>query len=244
MIEVLLVGFLLGIRHAIESDHVAAVASLVSRSPSLRESIQLGSVWGVGHTITLFLFGSAVLLLDQMIPEKIALMLEFTVGIMLVVLGIDVLRRFMRESLHFHLHRHADGTCHWHAHRHESRQPESDHDSEHHSTHSSSTHEHNHADKFPLRALFVGIMHGMAGSAALIILTLQSVHSFAMGLLYITLFGIGSIAGMALLSMAIMLPLRHSARHFTGVHQYIQLFIGSVTALLGISIMFGIANSV
>ncbi|ATX79014.1 ABC-type nickel/cobalt efflux system, permease component RcnA [Mariprofundus aestuarium] len=234
MIETLLIGFLLGIRHAMESDHVAAVASLVSRSPSTRESVRLGSVWGLGHTLTLFIFGSAVLLVDKMIPEQIALTLEFIVGIMLVVLGIDVVRRFMRDSLHFHFHRHADGTLHWHAHTHEAEEASSSH----------SIHEHVHPEHFPLRALLIGIMHGMAGSAALIVLTLQSVHSFAMGLIYISLFGIGSIAGMALLSMIIMLPLRHSANRFAGLHQYLQLGIGSVTALLGISIMYGIANSV
>lgn len=235
MIETVLIGFLLGIRHAMESDHIAAVASLVTRSPSMRESIRLGSVWGLGHTLTLFIFGSAVLLLDQMIPEQIALILEFTVGIMLVILGVDVIRRFMRESVHFHVHRHADGPLHWHAHTHsdETEQAEFSH----------SSHEHVHPERFPLRALLVGIMHGMAGSAALIILTLQSAHSFAMGMVYIALFGIGSIAGMALLSMVIMLPLRHSASRFAGLHQYLQLAIGSVTALLGISIMFGIANS-
>ena len=235
MIEALLIGFLLGIRHAMESDHVAAVASLVTRSPSMHESIRLGSAWGLGHTITLFIFGSAVLLLDRMIPEQIALMLEFIVGIMLVVLGIDVIRRFMRDSVHFHFHRHADGTLHWHAHSHETGKTEFNH--------ANSSHEHVHPERFPLRALLIGIMHGMAGSAALIVLTLQSVHSFAMGLIYISLFGIGSIAGMALLSMVIMLPLRHSANRFAGLHQYLQLGIGSVTALLGISIMFGIANS-
>jgi len=239
MIETLLIGFLLGIRHAMESDHVAAVASLVTRSPSMRESIRLGSVWGLGHTITLFIFGSAVLLLDQMIPEQIALMLEFIVGIMLVILGIDVVRRFMRDSVHFHFHRHADGTLHWHAHAH----AHVDEAEQAASNHIHSPHEHVHPQHFPIRALLVGIMHGMAGSAALIVLTLQSVHSFSMGLVYISLFGIGSIAGMALLSMVIMLPLRHSASRFAGAHHYLQLGIGSVTALLGISIMFGIATS-
>jgi len=232
MIEILLMGFLLGMRHALESDHVAAVASLVTKSPSMRESIRLGSVWGLGHTLTLFIFGSAVMLLDQMIPERIALILEFTVGIMLVALGIDVLRRFMRERVHFHAHRHADGTLHFHAHAHT--------DQVHHA---SDSHLHTHTERFPLRALLVGIMHGMAGSAALIILTLQTVQSFTMGIIYIALFGLGSIGGMAALSMVIMLPLRHSANRYARLHQYLQLAIGSATLCLGISIMYGIAKS-
>jgi len=80
MIEILFIGFLLGMRHAIELDHTAAVASLVARSTDISESIHLGSAWGVGHTITLFIFGSVVMLLDNMIPEKIIIMLEFAVA--------------------------------------------------------------------------------------------------------------------------------------------------------------------
>jgi hypothetical protein len=232
MIEILLMGFLLGMRHAMESDHVAAVASLVTRSPSMRESLRLGSMWGLGHTVTLFLFGSAVMLLDHMIPERLAMMLEFTVGIMLVMLGIDVVRRFMVERVHFHAHRHADGTLHFHAHRHADN-----------TNHDKLSHEHTHAASFPLRALLVGIMHGMAGSAALILLTLQTVQSFGMGLIYISLFGLGSIGGMAALSMAIMLPLRHSASRYTRLHQYLLFGIGAATIVLGISLMFEIGIS-
>ncbi|EAU54930.1 urease accessory protein [Mariprofundus ferrooxydans] len=232
MIEVLLMGFLLGMRHAMESDHVAAVASLVTKSPSMRESIRLGSVWGMGHTLTLFAFGSAVMLLDQMIPEHMALMLEFTVGIMLVALGIDVMRRFIQERMHIHVHRHADGSRHIHFHSHADK-----------ALHADNSHEHLHAGRFPMRALLVGIMHGMAGSAALIVLTLQSVHSFATGMIYIALFGAGSIAGMAALSAVIMLPLQQSANRFSALHHYLQLGIGSATLCLGISIMYDIAKS-
>jgi len=237
MMEILLMGFLLVMRHALESDHVAAVASLVTRSPSARESIRLGSMWGLGHTITLFVFGAAVMLLGHMIPERMALMLEFAVGIMLVMLGIDVIRRFMRERMHFHAHRHADGTLHYHAHTHTSEEAHAL------SSHHDIAHEHQHPDSFPVRALLVGIMHGMAGSAALIILTLQTVQSFGMGLLYITLFGLGSIGGMAVLSMAIMLPLRHSARRYAGLHQYLQFGIGAATIILGASLIFEIGIS-
>ncbi|MDQ6997646.1 MAG: urease accessory protein [Mariprofundus sp.] len=233
MLEILFIGFLLGMRHAIESDHVAAVASLVTRTASISESIRLGSVWGLGHTITLFIFGSTVMLLDSMIPEQVAMMLEFTVAIMLVILGADVLRRAMQKHLHFHTHSHQDGTVHFHAHNHISN-----------TIHTSSDHEHRHATTpFPMRALLVGIMHGMAGSAALIVLTMQSVHSFSMGLIYIALFGIGSIAGMALLSIAIILPLRHSSMRFSGLHQYLLIGIGTATLLLGCSMMIGITNN-
>jgi len=237
MTEVLILGFLLGMRHAMESDHVAAVASLVTRSPSMRESLGMGSMWGLGHTLTLFTFGSLVMLLDHMIPEHMAMTLEFAVGIMLVMLGIDVVRRFMRERIHFHAHRHADGTLHLHAHSH------ADDVAHTASGHASVSHEHMHTERFPVRALLVGMMHGMAGSAALIVLTLQTVQSFSMGMIYIALFGLGSIGGMAALSAAIMLPLRLSARRYAGMHQYLQLGIGTLTILLGFSMMIDIAGS-
>jgi len=233
MLEILFIGFLLGMRHAVESDHIAAVASLVTRTSDISESIRLGSVWGLGHTITLFIFGSVVMLLDSIIPEQIAMMLEFIVAIMLVILGIDVLRRCMKKKLHFHFHSHQNGTVHFHAHKHADN-----------TVHANSGHEHKHVSSpFPLRALLVGIMHGMAGSAALIILTLQSVHSFSTGLIYITLFGIGSIAGMALLSVAIILPLRYSSTRFSGLHQYLLIGIGSLTILLGCSMMIEISSN-
>jgi len=244
MIEILFLGFLLGMRHAFESDHVAAVASLVTRSPSLRESLHLGSMWGLGHTLTLLILGSAVMLLDHMIPERMALLLEFAVGFMLVLLGIDVVRRFMRERVHLHAHRHADGTIHFHAHAHENVAAHSalTHDRQAHDRDHDRTHNHRHPAGFPLRALLVGIMHGMAGSAAMIVLTLQTVHSFGTGLLYISLFGLGSIGGMAAMSVAIMLPLKHSARRYASLNGYLQLAIGCTTLILGASLMLQIAR--
>lgn len=233
MLEILSLGFLLGMRHALESDHVAAVASLVTRSSSLHESIRLGSAWGVGHTLTLLLFGSMVMLLDQLIPERLALMLEFAVGIMLVGLGIDVIRRLRKERIHLHPHQHLDGTVHMHAHSHMN-SPDSEHPH----------HEHDHRGSFPLRAMFVGIMHGMAGTAALIVLTLQTVQSFAQGLIYIALFGVGSIIGMAVLSAIIMIPLTQSARRFSSLHHYLQAGIGSLTIVLGISMMIELGSQV
>ncbi|HFD80435.1 MAG TPA: urease accessory protein [Gammaproteobacteria bacterium] len=221
-------GFLLGMRHALETDHVAAVASLATRSASVRETIRQGAVWGLGHTLTLFAFGSVVLLMDTVMPQRLAQGLELAVGVMLVGLGIDVLRRVIRERIHFHVHRHDDGVRHFHAHSHagERGHPE--------------LHHHQHVRGFPLRALFVGLMHGMAGSAALILLTLQTVQSPLTGLLYIALFGIGSIAGMAALSAIIAVPLRYSARGLTWLHNGLQLGIGAMTLAIGALVVYRI----
>ena len=227
--SVIFLGFLIGMQHAMEADHVAAVASLASRNRSLGETARQGAVWGLGHALTLFLFGGLVLVMDAMVPTRFAQMLELAVGMMLVLLGLDVLRRLMRERVHFHLHRHGE-TVHFHAHSHQSSQP---HDAD-------SSHQHEHPKAFPLRALFVGMTHGMAGSAALIILALDSVHSPAEGILYIALFGFGSILGMAILATAISLPLRYTSRSFTWAHNGLKAAVGLVTIGLGSMLIYQI----
>lgn len=230
MNSLLVLGFLIGMRHAVETDHVAAVASLATRSGSVRHTVMQGAVWGIGHTLTLFLFGSAVLLLDTIMPERLAFGLEFAVGLMLIALGVDVLRRLVRGRIHFHVHRHSEAVVHLHAHSHA---PGAVHDPQHH--------EHDHPRRFPLRALAVGLMHGMAGSAALILLTLQHAQSVAQGMLYIVLFGLGSVAGMAVLSVVIAVPLRYSARSLTRIHNAMQAVIGVVTVTVGCTVVYEVA---
>ncbi len=229
MLSVLFLGFLLGMRHAIEADHVAAVASMTTQSSSLKDALRLGATWGLGHTLTLFLFGSIVIFSNTFIPETLAMSLEFVVGIMLVLLGVDVVHRMLKERVHFHVHTHSDGVKHFHAHSHQGE-----------GEHKLSTHEHTHSKGFHLRSLFVGMMHGMAGSAALIVLTLQTVETPAMGLIYIVLFGFGSVAGMAVLAAAIMLPLRHSAKKLTRLYNGFQAMIGTATIALGMFVMYEI----
>jgi len=222
MITLLILGFLIGMRHALEADHVAAVASLATRSQTIGETVRQGVAWGAGHTLTLFLFGSMVLMLDLTMPEIFVNYLEFGVGLMLIGLGADVLWRMAHKRIHFHSHCHTDGTVHFHAHAHIGK------------THDFHHHDHHH--RFPARALIVGLMHGMAGSAALILLTLNTIPSTWMGLVYMALFGIGSMAGMAALSAAIALPLRGSSRGLTWLHHGLQGVIGFATLSLGLHI--------
>lgn len=221
MIKILVLGFLLGMRHTLEADHVAAVATLAARSRGARQALLQGAAWGLGHTITLFLACSAVLFLETVVPEHLARGLEAAVGVMLMVLGADVVRRMLRERVHFHAHRHRDGTVHFHAHSHAGENVPDE-----------VNHGHTHAERFPVRALCVGLVHGMAGSAALILLTLSTVASPGAGLLYVALFGAGSIGGMAMLSLAISVPLR-GVRRFTLLHHAVQTLVGIVTMGLG-----------
>lgn len=182
---------------------------------------------GVGHALTLFLFAGLVLILNTVMPVRLAHTLELLVGVMLILLGLDVLRRLVRDRIHFHTHRHGE-VQHFHAHSHRDG-----------GDHASDLHRHVHPQNFPLRALVVGMMHGMAGSAALILLTLETVASPLQGLLYILLFGVGSIIGMGLLAVIIALPLRYSAHTMTWAHNGLKVMVGLITLGLGVGVVLG-----
>jgi len=222
---ILILGFLIGLRHALEADHVAAVAALASRAPSAREAWPLGALWGLGHTATLFIVGGLVFALGAAIPENIARYLELLVGVMLVCLGADVLYRVVRDRVHFHSHRHADGISHFHAHSHAGEVKDG---------HDPASHKHGHRNRLRIRAALVGMMHGLAGSAALVILTAQSAPGLGQGLIYIGLFGAGSITGMAVLSVIIAAPMAYAAHSLTWTFNGLKGAVGLGTAALGL----------
>jgi len=227
LLSLLFFGFLLGLRHAVEADHVAAVASLTTKTSKIRDAIPLGLLWGMGHTITIFTVGAVVMSMDQLIPERVAGMLELAVGFMLLWLGSDVLWRLWRDRIHFHIHTHMDGVRHFHAHGHNN-----DRD------HSASAHQHSHPVRIKCRALLVGIMHGMAGSAAVIVLTASQAPSFASGMVYIAIFGLGSILGMGLLTTVISWPMHVAAKSMGAVYTTLTASVGVITVGLGLSIIY------
>jgi hypothetical protein len=222
MTALLLLGFLLGVRHALEADHVAAVASLATRSSSLANTMRVAAAWGAGHTGALLLFGSVLLVLDASLPQGAGRMLETLVGVMLVVLGADVLRRWRRKRIHVHAHQHGDGGHHLHFHAHEKG-----------AAHDPAHHRHEHVRGLLPRALVVGSVHGMAGTAGLTLLSLQALHSLGWALVYLAVFGVGSILGMVLFSILISLPLRMSARHLNWAAGGLEAVLGVVTVALG-----------
>ncbi|MES2195688.1 MAG: urease accessory protein [Pseudomonadota bacterium] len=226
MFGILGLGFLLGMQHALEADHIAAVSSIAARRSKVGDIVRHGLTWGLGHTLTLFVFAGAAIWLGRAIPEHVARPLETAVGIMLVGLGAHVLWRLWRDRVHFHRHGHDDGTVHIHAHSHagETR------------PHARAPHAHGHAQNlgFRWRTLLVGLMHGMAGSAALLVLAVSQAASPVLGLGYVALFGIGSMIGMAVLSMVIAVPLVASARWLTWANRGLQGVVGVVTIAIGI----------
>lgn len=227
MLGILGLGFLIGMQHALEADHLAAVSSIAARRSGIRDIVKHGVTWGVGHTVTLFLFAGAALALGATISGSMERWLEGAVGIMLILLGVYVIWRMVRDRIHFHIHRHTDGVRHIHAHSHRGETE----------PHSPVKHEHKHAVKNPggiaWRSLLVGLIHGMAGSAALLVLAVNSVGSLWAGIGYVVLFGVGSIVGMAVLSAVIAVPLVWSARAMTLTNHVLQGAIGCVTILVG-----------
>lgn len=218
----LLSGLLLGIKHALEADHVAAVASLATRAgSSVDQTIRLGAAWGLGHASTLFLFGGAVLFFNTLIPEQVAQALEFVVGAMLLLLGADALRRSLGQRWRLPG---ADRLVHEHAH------------------HPRANTGADGADGVPspVMAFMVGMVHGLAGTAALVMLSLGAAGSTFLGLLYILVFGIGSTASMAALSYAIALPMQRSMPALKSIQAKLQPLVGMATAALGIAVMIQI----
>jgi cytochrome c biogenesis protein CcdA len=222
MFGILSLGFLLGMQHALEADHIAAVSSIAARRSRVGDIVKHGLTWGLGHTLTLFVFAGAAILLGHAIPETVAKPIEAAVGIMLIGLGGHVLWRLWRDRVHFHAHGHADGSVHLHAHSHAGDAL----------PHARAAHVHEHG--FRWRTLLVGLMHGMAGSAALLVLAVTQASSPAAGLGYVALFGIGSMIGMGVLSAVIAVPLAVSARSLTVANQALQGAVGVVTIAIGL----------
>jgi high-affinity nickel permease len=219
-------GLLLGMQHATEADHLAAVASLAGRERSLKSGMIHGMAWGLGHTLTLMLAAVAVGLFGLAISPALGGHLEQAVGFMLVVLGVGVLRRLWRERIHFHAHSHADGAAHFHMHSHADEQV----------PHALSSHGHSHG--LPWRSLLVGMMHGLAGSAALVLLAGQAMPTVGWMLIYVAVFGFGSLLGMALLSGALAIPLGLTAHRLTSAYRAINVAVGLFSIGLGIYKLF------
>ncbi len=207
----------MGMKHALDADHVVAVSTIVVENRKLWRSSLIGAFWGLGHTLTLLLVGIAILFFKLAIPEKLALGFEFAVGVMLVILGLLVARRIMRHRWHLHPHEHeGQSHLHWHSH--------------------TDTPEHHHAH-LSMKSLLVGMVHGLAGSAALMLLVLTTMKSVGQGILYILVFGAGSIGGMMLLTTAISLPFLWAAR-LEAAHRAITAVASLVSIGLGLTIMY------
>jgi high-affinity nickel-transport protein len=248
LLSIIALGFFLGMRHATDPDHVIAVTTIVSRERSIRHAAVIGVLWGVGHTITILAVGSAIILFGLVIPPRIGLTMEFSVGLMLILLGVLNLSGVMRwitETLtpmqlgqHAHTHPHGHGDyVHSHSHGH------------------GGSETHGHAeDATPvgwmdrtfgrlgiyqvLRPLAVGIVHGLAGSAAVALLVLTTIRVASWAVFYLLVFGLGTVAGMMLITAAIAVPFKFSEARFARLNRGLGLASGLISLGFGLFIVY------
>lgn len=227
-------GFVLGLKHATEVDHIVAVSTVVSEQRKLARSILVGALWGAGHTASLAAAGILVLALRVAIPARVADWLEFAVALMIIGLGASALAgslRRRRADAHIHRHRH-DNLSHVHVHFHER-------ETEHTPAAAAAVapvDDHSHAlARVGFKPLVIGAVHGLAGSAALTLLVLAQVDSAALGVLYLAIFGLGSILGMVLMSGLIGLPFALAAHRVSGLpYSGLQTIAGAVSVVFGL----------
>jgi len=221
LVAVLGLGFLLGLKHATDADHVVAVTTFVSQERSLLRSCWIGLFWGTGHSLSLAVAGTLILLFKINLSERVTGWLELVVAVMLVGLGARVLYQLSSEKLklHRHPHSHVPGKApHIHWHLHASGKPD----------------EHSGWLHLSLRPLVVGMVHGAAGTGALMLLVLSTIQSSVQALLYILIFGIGSIAGMLVVSTLLAVPLHWAARNVASGYRFVQAAAGVFSCVFGV----------
>jgi high-affinity nickel permease len=218
-IVILLTGLGFGFAHSLDADHVVAITTLVCNNRSIRKSVASATVWGIGHSAVLFIVGLAVLILRVAIPESVVNIFEFAAAILLVALGIYVIRPLITERIH--LHQHKAGIAHKHSHSH-SHTPDT---TGHHQLHKSA---------------LTGVLQGLGGTAALMLVTLTTVSTVEMGILFIIIFGVGVIMGMVCISCLVGSVIAYTANRMEKVHKIIIAVTGSGSIAFGIGIIITI----
>jgi ABC-type nickel/cobalt efflux system permease component RcnA len=251
LISILFLGFFLGMRHATDADHVVAVTTIVSRERTIQNAAFIGAVWGVGHTMTLVLVGGTIVLFQVVVPARLGLSLEFSVALMLIFLGVLNFKSFarsLRQNVDAGQER-VGGVCHMHSHSH------GDLVHSHPHGHDPESHGHTTGDQPPaglnlkvgrlgfyqtLRPLIVGIVHGLAGSAAVALLVLPLIQKPVWAIAYLLVFGVGTIGGMMLITAAIALPFKYTARRSAVFHRRLGFAAGFLSVGFGLFLVYQI----
>lgn len=214
----LTLGFVLGLRHALDPDHVAAVSTFVSEEKNLLRSSLVGVYWGMGHTAALLVFGFAIVTFRLVVNPRLSQFMEFAVGCMLIFLGIRVLLQVRKtEALHVHTHSH-DGRTHSHLHFHLGIRG---HEHQHHTL------------RFGKRPFVVGVVHGLAGTAAILLVVLGAIPSVLLAFGTILIFGVGTIGGMMAMSVMMSVPIALAAGRWALVERAIRVLAGSFSLGFG-----------
>lgn len=223
----LVLGLLLGAKHSLDPDHVVAVSTIVTQYRNPLRACWVGTSWGLGHTTTLILVGLVIVGLRLQFPTNLALFFEFSVGVVLIILGINVLLKYRRRQVHVHAHT-SPRSSHRHFHSHGETL---NHSSIHHRLLPGKPF-------FRGKSYLVGTVHGLAGSAALMLLVLGTIQSPIASFTYIFLFGLGSMVAMGVLTICIAIPFAISAKVAPGLNQVVQLATGAVSVFFGAFVMY------
>ena len=213
LFAILSLGFILGTRHATDPDHVVAVTTIVSGHRNVRGAALVGAAWGLGHTLTILLVGSGIILFKWVIPPRLGLAMEMAVAVMLIVLGLANLT----------------GTMRWIRRR---RRKET----------LAQVHSHAHSRGDYGRPLVVGIVHGLAGSAAIALLVLATIQTPLWSVAYLLIFGIGTIAGMMLITAAISVPFVLGGGQFARLQRNLRVASGLISLGFGLVVAYQIGR--
>jgi high-affinity nickel-transport protein len=246
VLSLIALGFFLGMRHATDPDHVIAVSTIVTRQQTLRGGIVIGGLWGLGHTLTIVLVGGAIIVFSVVIPPTLGLTMEMTVALMLVVLGLwnltGILQR-VRDQLapgadrHAHAHQHGDYV---HSHRHGHGRDDHGHGEEQTPQAWLDRHLGGLGLYQVLRPLVIGLVHGLAGSAAVALLVLATISDPRWALAYLVLFGVGTIVGMMLITVLVAAPMTYATRRLAHVERHLRVASGVLSLAFGLFLVYHI----
>lgn len=248
LLTIIAIGFLLGMRHATDPDHVIAVSTIVSREHCVKRSTLIGAAWGVGHTLTIMAVGGAIILFRITLPPRIGLAMELAVGLMLIVLGLKNL----------------GGLITWSAARERTPQTPDREPAGYHS-HGDYIHSHQHPRKHDhphdpqrnpvaamdrwfrqfglyqlLRPLIIGIIHGLAGSAAIALLVLTTIPNVRWAVTYLAVFGIGTVLGMMLITLTLGSTFAYGQKRFARIGRHFGVAAGLISVAFGLFIAYEI----
>lgn len=205
LLAVCVLGFFLGMRHATDPDHVIAVTTIVSRYRTTAAAAMIGALWGVGHTLTILVVGAGIILLGWVIPPRVGLSLELSVGVMLIVLGFMNLTGVLQQITESVTPPGGQlGLCQ------------------------------------TMRPVIVGVVHGLAGSAAVALLVLATISNTGWAVLYLLVFGLGTIAGMMLITAGIAWPFAYAGTRFAGLPHKLRLASGVISLVVGLALAYRI----
>ena len=247
--SIIAVGFFLGMRHATDPDHVIAVSTIVTRQPKLARAALIGAFWGLGHTVTIFVVGTAIILFNLSIPPRVGLSMELSVGLMLIVLGILNVISFFRSLPDTPVLTHESDASHSHHHVH------GDYIHRHPHGHQPEVHPHR-PDQTPVafldrvlgksgvyqhvRPLAIGIVHGLAGSAAVALLVLATIRNPRWAIAYLLVFGVGTIAGMMVITMSLASALKVVGSRSQKVSRRLAMASGLLSLAFGCLVVYQI----